>query len=86
MPQIFFGSNFHKNNTTTLVSISIRIDFLINILFSCCLLGLIIKMVVTIYNNRSFLEIMRDFKTELKVPCYVLLHGLIKTEKEMIGI
>ena len=78
MPQIFFGSNFYKNNTTTLVSICIRIDFFINILFSCCLLGLIIKMVVTIYNNRSFLEIMRDFKTELKVLCYNLLHRTYK--------
>ena len=76
--KFFFGSNFHKNNISTLLSIFIRIDFFFNILLSICLLGLVLRLLVSIYNNRSYLESTRNLTIELKIPCYDFLHNINK--------
>ena len=47
-----------------------KIDFISNILFLLSALGMLIRSLLSIYNNRTYLESMRQIGIETKCPFY----------------
>ena len=67
-----FWSYFKFNyiNLPIFTYIIIKIDFLANILFSIILFGIIFRTLFNIYNNRTFLETIRQIGIEIKCPFF----------------
>ena len=59
---------FNYINLSIFSFIIIKIDFLANILFILSLLGIILRTLFNIYNNRTFLENIRQIGIEKKFP------------------
>ena len=60
--------SFHFINLSIYLRIGFAIDFIANIIFLVILLGIVIRNILSIYNNRTFIEETRDIKLEDKCP------------------
>ena len=60
--------SFKYINLSSSVRIIFVIDFIANIFFLCTLVGIILRSIFNIYNNRTFLEMSRQIGVEIKCP------------------
>lgn len=71
---IIFDMYVYLTFTYLQLSFTIRvislIDFLGNIFFLCNILSILFRSLLTIYNNRTFLETQKKFNVETKCPFY----------------
>ena len=70
---IYSYFKFKYINLSLSMRIFIKIDFIGNILFLLTLLGIIIRNLITIYNNKTYLESIRQIAVETKCPFYDFL-------------
>ena len=60
--------SFKYINLSLSVRIFFIIDFIANIIFLISLIGIILRSIFNIYNNRTYLETIRQFGIEIKCP------------------
>jgi hypothetical protein len=61
---------FKYINLSLLTKIIINLDFVGNLLFLLTLIGIIFRCLAVIYNNRTYLETVKQIGIEFKIPIY----------------
>ncbi len=67
---IYCYFKFKYINLSLLTKIIINVDFIGNLFFLLTLIGIIFRCVVVIYNNRTYLESLKQMGIEVKMPIY----------------